>query len=169
MVYCHIFTGHSFLPGCFGYMSSYSVWGTFFTFSFTCTYYHWGFWRKILSFIYGVLFFPLVVYSVLYMWVIIRWFVSRLVGVRLPRPEIKPSFNDSDVQKVQWLNKSWYLMQITLWIFGISFYWNLWFWTFQVSCLPPTVHESEQKMQFSLGSSVTLPPESFLSLRLHFV
>lgn len=40
---------------------------------------------------------------------------------------------------------------------------------FEVSCLPPTVHEREQKLQFSLGSSVTLPPESFLSLRLPFV
>lgn len=38
-----------------------------------------------------------------------------------------------------------------------------------MSCLPPTVHEREQKLQFSLGSSVTLPPESFLSLRLPFV
>lgn len=39
----------------------------------------------------------------------------------------------------------------------------------QASCLPPSVPECEQKLQFSMGSSVILPPESFLSLRLPFV
>ncbi|KAI7727006.1 hypothetical protein M8C21_026489 [Ambrosia artemisiifolia] len=40
---------------------------------------------------------------------------------------------------------------------------------FEVSCLPPSVPEREQKLQFSMGSLVILPPESFLSLRLPFV
>ncbi|XP_024984465.1 uncharacterized protein LOC112520344 isoform X5 [Cynara cardunculus var. scolymus] len=40
---------------------------------------------------------------------------------------------------------------------------------FEMSCLPPSVPEREQKLQFSLGCPVVLPPESFLSLRLPFV
>lgn len=40
---------------------------------------------------------------------------------------------------------------------------------FEMSCLPPSVREREQKLQFSLGCPVILPPESFLSLRLPFV
>ncbi|KAI3676971.1 hypothetical protein L1987_86588 [Smallanthus sonchifolius] len=40
---------------------------------------------------------------------------------------------------------------------------------FEVSCLPPSVPEREQKLHFSMGSPVILPPESFLSLRLPFV
>ncbi|KAL8214331.1 hypothetical protein R6Q57_003780 [Mikania cordata] len=40
---------------------------------------------------------------------------------------------------------------------------------FEVSCLPPSIPEREQKLQFSMGNLVILPPESFLSLRLPFV
>ncbi|MFS7989456.1 hypothetical protein Hanom_Chr11g01047071 [Helianthus anomalus] len=40
---------------------------------------------------------------------------------------------------------------------------------FEVSCLSPSVPDREQKLQFSMGSLVILPPESFLSLRLPFV
>lgn len=40
---------------------------------------------------------------------------------------------------------------------------------FEVSCLPPAVTNREQKLQFSLGCPVILPPESFLSLTLPFV
>ncbi|XP_021692090.2 uncharacterized protein LOC110673305 isoform X2 [Hevea brasiliensis] len=40
---------------------------------------------------------------------------------------------------------------------------------FEVSCLPPSVANREQKLQFSLGCRVVLPPESFLTLRLPFV
>lgn len=39
----------------------------------------------------------------------------------------------------------------------------------QASCLPPLVPSREQKLQFSLGCRVILPPESFLALRLPFV
>lgn len=39
----------------------------------------------------------------------------------------------------------------------------------QASCLPPSVQNREQKLEFSLGCQVILPPESFLSLRLPFV
>lgn len=39
----------------------------------------------------------------------------------------------------------------------------------QASCLPPSVPDREQKLQFSLGCRVILPPESFLALRLPFV
>ncbi|KAL6199844.1 hypothetical protein ACLB2K_029626 [Fragaria x ananassa] len=40
---------------------------------------------------------------------------------------------------------------------------------FEASCLPPSVPERDQKLQFSLGCQVILPPESFLTLRLPFV
>lgn len=40
---------------------------------------------------------------------------------------------------------------------------------FEASCLPPSVPDREQKLQFSLGCRVILPPESFLVLRLPFV
>ncbi|KAK7324904.1 hypothetical protein VNO77_28837 [Canavalia gladiata] len=40
---------------------------------------------------------------------------------------------------------------------------------FETSCLPPSVPDREQKLQFSLGSQVILPPESFLTLKLPFV
>ncbi|KAL0417667.1 UNVERIFIED_CONTAM: hypothetical protein Sradi_1180200 [Sesamum radiatum] len=40
---------------------------------------------------------------------------------------------------------------------------------FVLSCLPPSVPDREQKLRFSLGCPVILPPESFLSLRLPFV
>lgn len=40
---------------------------------------------------------------------------------------------------------------------------------FEASCLPPSVPDREQKLQFSLGCRVILPPESFLALRLPFV
>ncbi|XP_050222434.1 uncharacterized protein LOC126672498 isoform X2 [Mercurialis annua] len=40
---------------------------------------------------------------------------------------------------------------------------------FEASCLPPSVADREQKVQFSLGCLVVLPPESFLTLRLPFV
>lgn len=39
----------------------------------------------------------------------------------------------------------------------------------QASCLPPSVPDREQKLQFTFGCPVILPPESFLSLRLPFV
>ncbi|XP_044481775.1 uncharacterized protein LOC123208369 isoform X3 [Mangifera indica] len=40
---------------------------------------------------------------------------------------------------------------------------------FETSCLPPSVQDCEQTLQFSLGCQVILPPESFLVLRLPFV
>ncbi|XP_059626915.1 uncharacterized protein LOC132269672 isoform X2 [Cornus florida] len=40
---------------------------------------------------------------------------------------------------------------------------------FETSCLPPSIPDREQKLQFSLGCGVILPPESFLSFRLPFV
>ncbi|XVF05303.1 hypothetical protein REPUB_Repub05bG0160500 [Reevesia pubescens] len=40
---------------------------------------------------------------------------------------------------------------------------------FEASCLPSSVPDREQKLQFSLGCKVILPPESFLILRLPFV
>lgn len=40
---------------------------------------------------------------------------------------------------------------------------------FEDSCLPSTVRDCKQKVQFSLGCPVILPPDSFLSLRLPFV
>ncbi|KAK7272184.1 hypothetical protein RJT34_28628 [Clitoria ternatea] len=40
---------------------------------------------------------------------------------------------------------------------------------FETSCLPPSVPDREQKLQFSLGCQVILPPESFLTLKLPFV
>ncbi|PSR95225.1 hypothetical protein CEY00_Acc25982 [Actinidia chinensis var. chinensis] len=40
---------------------------------------------------------------------------------------------------------------------------------FEASCLPPSVPDREQKLQFNFGCHVILPPESFLSLRLPFV
>ncbi|XP_057804529.1 uncharacterized protein LOC131019918 [Salvia miltiorrhiza] len=40
---------------------------------------------------------------------------------------------------------------------------------FELSCLPPSVPDREQKLQFSLGCPAILPPDSFLSLRLPFV
>ncbi|XP_015577589.2 uncharacterized protein LOC8275246 isoform X1 [Ricinus communis] len=40
---------------------------------------------------------------------------------------------------------------------------------FEASCLPLSVADREQKLQFSLGCRVILPPESFLALRLPFV
>ncbi|VVB11016.1 unnamed protein product [Arabis nemorensis] len=40
---------------------------------------------------------------------------------------------------------------------------------FEESCLPPAIIDREQKLQFSLGCPVILPPDSFLSLRLPFV
>ena len=40
---------------------------------------------------------------------------------------------------------------------------------FQASCLPPSVSDRDQKLQFSLGCQAVLPPESFLTLRLPFV
>ncbi|KAL0436373.1 UNVERIFIED_CONTAM: hypothetical protein Sradi_0345200 [Sesamum radiatum] len=39
----------------------------------------------------------------------------------------------------------------------------------KLSCLPPSVPDREEKLRFSLGCPVILPPESFLSLRLPFV
>ncbi|XP_041993473.1 uncharacterized protein LOC121744099 [Salvia splendens] len=40
---------------------------------------------------------------------------------------------------------------------------------FELSCLPPSIPDREQKLQFSLGCPAILPPDSFLSLRLPFV
>ncbi|CAN1252876.1 Nonsense-mediated mRNA decay factor SMG8 [Linum perenne] len=40
---------------------------------------------------------------------------------------------------------------------------------FEASCLPPSVVDREQKLQFTIGSQVVLPPESFLTLRLPFI
>ncbi|ONI00938.1 hypothetical protein PRUPE_6G112700 [Prunus persica] len=40
---------------------------------------------------------------------------------------------------------------------------------FEASCLPTSVPEREQKLQFTLGCQVVLPPESFITLRLPFV
>ncbi|KAK9279848.1 hypothetical protein L1049_013530 [Liquidambar formosana] len=40
---------------------------------------------------------------------------------------------------------------------------------FAASCLPPSILDCEQKLQFSLGCQVVLPAESFLTLRLPFV
>ncbi|KAG7568326.1 Smg8/Smg9 [Arabidopsis thaliana x Arabidopsis arenosa] len=40
---------------------------------------------------------------------------------------------------------------------------------FEESCLPLSIIDREQKLQFSLGCPVILPPDSFLSLRLPFV
>ncbi|KAK6247261.1 hypothetical protein QUC31_018826 [Theobroma cacao] len=40
---------------------------------------------------------------------------------------------------------------------------------FEASCLPSSVPDREQKLQFSLGCKVILPPGSFLVLRLPFV
>ncbi|PON55372.1 Protein SMG [Parasponia andersonii] len=40
---------------------------------------------------------------------------------------------------------------------------------FEASSLPPSIPERDQKLQFSLGCEVLLPPESFLTLRLPFV
>lgn len=40
---------------------------------------------------------------------------------------------------------------------------------FETSCLPLSIPDREQKLQFSLGCRVVLPPESFLTLRLPFV
>ncbi|XP_027341751.1 uncharacterized protein LOC113854752 isoform X2 [Abrus precatorius] len=40
---------------------------------------------------------------------------------------------------------------------------------FETSCLPPSVPDREQKLQFSIGCQVILPPESFLTLKLPFV
>ncbi|KAA8544138.1 hypothetical protein F0562_022226 [Nyssa sinensis] len=40
---------------------------------------------------------------------------------------------------------------------------------FEASCLPPSIPDREQKLQFSVGCRVILPPESFLSLKLPFV
>ncbi|CAN8285575.1 unnamed protein product [Cochlearia groenlandica] len=40
---------------------------------------------------------------------------------------------------------------------------------FEESCLPPSITNREQKLQFGLGCPVILPPDSFLSLRLPFV
>ncbi|XP_057456166.1 uncharacterized protein LOC130747293 isoform X2 [Lotus japonicus] len=40
---------------------------------------------------------------------------------------------------------------------------------FETSCLPPSVPDREQKLQFSPGCPVILPPESFLTLKLPFV
>ncbi|KAK7261292.1 hypothetical protein RIF29_27601 [Crotalaria pallida] len=40
---------------------------------------------------------------------------------------------------------------------------------FETSCLPQSVPDREQKLQFSLGCPVILPPESFLTLNLPFV
>ncbi|GFQ05057.1 protein smg8 [Phtheirospermum japonicum] len=40
---------------------------------------------------------------------------------------------------------------------------------FEFSCLPPSIPDRERKLQFSLGCPVTLPPDSFLSLRLPFI
>ncbi|WCJ41615.1 hypothetical protein M5689_022471 [Euphorbia peplus] len=40
---------------------------------------------------------------------------------------------------------------------------------FQASCLPQPIGDHEEKLQFSLGCRVLLPPESFLTLRLPFV
>ncbi|XP_051113254.1 uncharacterized protein LOC127239234 isoform X2 [Andrographis paniculata] len=40
---------------------------------------------------------------------------------------------------------------------------------FESSCLPSSVPDREQKLRFSLGSPVILPPESFVSLRLPFI
>nr|KYP51800.1 Protein SMG8 [Cajanus cajan] len=40
---------------------------------------------------------------------------------------------------------------------------------FETSCLSPSVPDREQKLQFSLGCQVILPPESFLTLKLPFV
>ncbi|XP_071932598.1 uncharacterized protein [Coffea arabica] len=40
---------------------------------------------------------------------------------------------------------------------------------FEDSCLPSTVPDCQEKLQFGLGCRVILPPDSFLSLRLPFV
>lgn len=40
---------------------------------------------------------------------------------------------------------------------------------FEASCLPSSVPGHEQKLQFSFGSPVILPPESFVTLRLPFI
>ncbi|KAK8543421.1 hypothetical protein V6N12_015970 [Hibiscus sabdariffa] len=40
---------------------------------------------------------------------------------------------------------------------------------FKASCLPSSVPDCEQKLQFNLGCKVILPPESFLVLRLPFI
>ncbi|KAB2606638.1 hypothetical protein D8674_006355 [Pyrus ussuriensis x Pyrus communis] len=40
---------------------------------------------------------------------------------------------------------------------------------FEASCLPPSIPEREQKLQFNLGSQVVLPAESFVTLRLPFM
>ncbi|KAM7279355.1 hypothetical protein ACFE04_006489 [Oxalis oulophora] len=40
---------------------------------------------------------------------------------------------------------------------------------FESSCLPPSVPDREQKLHFTLGCQVILPPDSFLTLRLPFV
>ncbi|XP_038901178.1 uncharacterized protein LOC120088148 [Benincasa hispida] len=40
---------------------------------------------------------------------------------------------------------------------------------FEESCLPPSVPGRQQKLQFTFGCQVVLPPESFLTLRLPFV
>ncbi|XP_054815604.1 uncharacterized protein LOC129315695 isoform X1 [Prosopis cineraria] len=40
---------------------------------------------------------------------------------------------------------------------------------FETSCLPPSVPDREQKLQFGLGCQVVLPPQSFLTLKLPFV
>ncbi|CAK9187249.1 unnamed protein product [Ilex paraguariensis] len=40
---------------------------------------------------------------------------------------------------------------------------------FEASSLPASILDRQQKLQFSLGCRVILPPESFLSLRLPFV
>lgn len=40
---------------------------------------------------------------------------------------------------------------------------------FEESCLPPTIPDRKEKLQFALGCPVILPPDSFLSLRLPFV
>ncbi|XP_028756900.1 uncharacterized protein LOC114716133 [Neltuma alba] len=40
---------------------------------------------------------------------------------------------------------------------------------FETSHLPPSVPDREQKLQFSLGCQVVLPPQSFLTLKLPFV
>lgn len=46
---------------------------------------------------------------------------------------------------------------------------TLYILSLKTSCLPPSVPDSEQKLQFSLGCQVVLPPESFLTLKLPFV
>ncbi|GLT81730.1 hypothetical protein SLE2022_001650 [Rubroshorea leprosula] len=40
---------------------------------------------------------------------------------------------------------------------------------FETSCLLPPVLDHEQKLQFSIGCQVILPPESFVTLRLPFI